>query len=28
MDIPLDQVLMQGYANALHEYVTTPEEYD
>ncbi|WP_227998366.1 neutral/alkaline ceramidase [Nocardia australiensis] len=26
--VPLEQVLMQGYANAYHEYVVTPEEYD
>ncbi|MGW0178121.1 neutral/alkaline ceramidase, partial [Nocardia sp. NPDC003345] len=28
LGVGLDQVLMQGYANAYHEYVTTPEEYD
>ncbi|WP_249644536.1 neutral/alkaline ceramidase [Nocardia sputi] len=28
LNVPLEQVLMQGYANAYHEYVTTPEEYD
>ncbi|MFX0573886.1 neutral/alkaline ceramidase [Nocardia nepalensis] len=28
LGVALDQVLMQGYANAYHEYVTTPEEYD
>lgn len=28
LGVPLEQVLMQGYANAYHEYVTTPEEYD
>ncbi|MEV2223169.1 neutral/alkaline ceramidase [Nocardia vinacea] len=28
LGVPLAQVLMQGYANAYHEYVTTPEEYD
>ncbi|WP_054816488.1 neutral/alkaline ceramidase [Nocardia arizonensis] len=28
LGVDLEQVLMQGYANAYHEYVTTPEEYD
>ncbi|WP_327150949.1 neutral/alkaline ceramidase [Nocardia sp. NBC_01329] len=28
LGVGLDQVLTQGYANAYHEYVTTPEEYD
>ncbi|WP_280505388.1 neutral/alkaline non-lysosomal ceramidase N-terminal domain-containing protein [Nocardia farcinica] len=28
LGVPVDQVLMQGYANAYHQYVTTPEEYD
>ncbi|MGY4098565.1 neutral/alkaline ceramidase [Nocardia sp. R16R-3T] len=28
LGVALEQVLMQGYANAYHEYVTTPEEYD
>ncbi|WP_040773921.1 neutral/alkaline ceramidase [Nocardia pneumoniae] len=28
LNVRLEQVLMQGYANAYHEYVTTPEEYD
>ncbi|MEU4312059.1 neutral/alkaline ceramidase [Nocardia sp. NPDC024068] len=28
LGVGLDQVLLQGYANAYHEYVTTPEEYD
>lgn len=28
LGVSLDQVLMQGYANAYHGYVTTPEEYD
>ncbi|MEU4430883.1 neutral/alkaline non-lysosomal ceramidase N-terminal domain-containing protein [Nocardia rhamnosiphila] len=28
LGVALDQVLLQGYANAYHEYVTTPEEYD
>ncbi|SUA76188.1 Neutral ceramidase precursor [Nocardia otitidiscaviarum] len=28
LGMPLEQVLMQGYANAYHQYVTTPEEYD
>ncbi|WP_245663216.1 neutral/alkaline ceramidase [Nocardia inohanensis] len=28
LGVPLEQVLMQGYANAYHEYVATPEEYD
>ncbi|RJO78798.1 alkaline ceramidase [Nocardia panacis] len=28
LGVPLERVLMQGYANAYHEYVTTPEEYD
>ncbi|WP_194833958.1 neutral/alkaline ceramidase [Nocardia sp. XZ_19_369] len=28
LGVPLEQVLLQGYANAYHEYVTTPEEYD
>ncbi|WP_280432546.1 neutral/alkaline ceramidase [Nocardia brasiliensis] len=28
LGVPIEQVLMQGYANAYHEYVTTPEEYD
>ncbi|MFD6463889.1 neutral/alkaline non-lysosomal ceramidase N-terminal domain-containing protein, partial [Streptomyces roseolus] len=28
LGVPLEQVLMQGYANSYHEYVTTPEEYD
>ncbi|MBL1077653.1 neutral/alkaline ceramidase [Nocardia sp. 2] len=26
--VPLENVLLQGYANAYHQYVTTPEEYD
>jgi neutral ceramidase len=26
--VPLENVLMQGYANAYSQYVTTPEEYD
>ncbi|PPJ08209.1 neutral/alkaline ceramidase [Nocardia cyriacigeorgica] len=28
LGVDVEQVLMQGYANAYHEYVTTPEEYD
>ncbi|MBH0780554.1 neutral/alkaline ceramidase [Nocardia bovistercoris] len=28
LGVDVAQVLMQGYANAYHEYVTTPEEYD
>ncbi|MGI5217960.1 neutral/alkaline ceramidase [Nocardia sp. CA-290969] len=28
LGVDLQQVLLQGYANAYHEYVTTPEEYD
>ncbi|MFR9750843.1 neutral/alkaline ceramidase [Nocardia sp. 004] len=28
LDVPLEQVLVQGYANAYHGYATTPEEYD
>ncbi|WP_336087178.1 neutral/alkaline ceramidase [Nocardia sp. SSK8] len=28
LGVAVDQVLLQGYANAYHEYVTTPEEYD
>ncbi|WP_328396435.1 neutral/alkaline ceramidase [Nocardia sp. NBC_00416] len=28
LNVDQDRVLMQGYANAYHEYVTTPEEYD
>ncbi|MBF6092799.1 neutral/alkaline ceramidase [Nocardia cyriacigeorgica] len=28
LGVDIEQVLMQGYANAYHEYVTTPEEYD
>ncbi|WP_330252057.1 neutral/alkaline ceramidase [Nocardia sp. NBC_00565] len=28
LGVSVEQVLMQGYANAYHEYVTTPEEYD
>ncbi|WP_194817208.1 neutral/alkaline ceramidase [Nocardia sp. XZ_19_385] len=28
LGVPLEQVLLQGYANTYHEYVTTPEEYD
>ncbi|MGX1809831.1 neutral/alkaline ceramidase [Nocardia sp. NPDC055321] len=28
LGVPLERVLMQGYANSYHEYVTTPEEYD
>lgn len=28
LGVPLERVLLQGYANAYHEYVTTPEEYD
>ncbi|ONM50395.1 neutral/alkaline ceramidase [Nocardia donostiensis] len=28
LGVALEQVLLQGYANAYHEYVTTPEEYD
>ncbi|WP_216912096.1 neutral/alkaline ceramidase [Nocardia noduli] len=28
LGVDQEQVLMQGYANAYHEYVTTPEEYD
>ncbi|MGW0002897.1 neutral/alkaline non-lysosomal ceramidase N-terminal domain-containing protein [Nocardia grenadensis] len=28
LGVEMDQVLLQGYANAYHEYVTTPEEYD
>lgn len=28
LGVSVDQVLMQGYANAYHEYVATPEEYD
>ncbi|MEV6772933.1 neutral/alkaline ceramidase [Nocardia sp. NPDC051030] len=28
LGVPVEQVLMQGYANCYHEYVATPEEYD
>ncbi|MET7458522.1 neutral/alkaline ceramidase [Streptomyces sp. NPDC005574] len=28
LGIPLENVLVQGYANAYSQYVTTPEEYD
>ncbi|MEV5538150.1 neutral/alkaline ceramidase [Saccharopolyspora shandongensis] len=28
LGVPLENVLMQGYANAYSQYVTTPEEYD
>ncbi|WP_280425637.1 neutral/alkaline ceramidase [Nocardia carnea] len=28
LGVDIGQVLLQGYANAYHEYVTTPEEYD
>ncbi len=28
LGVDVEQVLLQGYANAYHEYVTTPEEYD
>ncbi|MFH8439068.1 neutral/alkaline ceramidase [Streptomyces sp. NPDC018007] len=28
LGVPLDRVLLQGYANAYSQYVTTPEEYD
>ncbi|WP_280419451.1 neutral/alkaline ceramidase [Nocardia carnea] len=28
LGVDIAQVLLQGYANAYHEYVTTPEEYD
>ncbi|MFC9892631.1 neutral/alkaline ceramidase [Nocardia sp. NPDC127579] len=28
LGVGLEQVLLQGYANSYHEYVTTPEEYD
>lgn len=28
LGVDQEQVLMQGYANAYHQYVTTPEEYD
>nr|WP_324188828.1 neutral/alkaline non-lysosomal ceramidase C-terminal domain-containing protein [Nocardia farcinica] len=28
LGVDLEQVLLQGYANAYHQYVTTPEEYD
>ncbi|MFC4377240.1 neutral/alkaline non-lysosomal ceramidase N-terminal domain-containing protein [Nocardia halotolerans] len=28
LGVEVDQVLLQGYANAYHQYVTTPEEYD
>ncbi|MBB6567390.1 neutral/alkaline ceramidase [Kribbella sandramycini] len=28
LGVPVDQVLIQGYANAYSQYVTTPEEYD
>ncbi len=28
LGVPLDHVLLQGYANAYSQYTTTPEEYD
>lgn len=28
LGVELEQVLLQGYSNSYHEYVTTPEEYD
>lgn len=28
LGVGVDQVLLQGYSNAYHQYVTTPEEYD
>lgn len=28
LGVPLENVVMQGYANAYSQYVTTPEEYD
>lgn len=28
LGVPLENVLMQGYSNGYHQYVTTPEEYD
>ncbi|MFE3542534.1 neutral/alkaline non-lysosomal ceramidase N-terminal domain-containing protein [Nocardia sp. NPDC059177] len=28
LGVGVEQVLLQGYANGYHEYVTTPEEYD
>ncbi|MER6990982.1 neutral/alkaline ceramidase [Saccharopolyspora hirsuta] len=28
LGVPLENVLLQGYANAYSQYVTTPEEYD
>ena len=28
LGVDISRVLLQGYANAYHEYVTTPEEYD
>ncbi|WP_278264663.1 neutral/alkaline ceramidase [Nocardia sp. AG03] len=28
LGVAVEQVLLQGYANGYHEYVTTPEEYD
>ncbi|MFI7240206.1 neutral/alkaline ceramidase [Streptomyces cyaneofuscatus] len=28
LGVPLERVLLQGYANAYSQYVTTPEEYD
>lgn len=28
LGVDVEQVLLQGYANSYHEYVTTPEEYD
>src|SRR5690606_13630110 len=28
LGVAVEQVLLQGYANSYHEYVTTPEEYD
>ncbi|MEU2433157.1 neutral/alkaline ceramidase [Streptomyces sp. NPDC007861] len=28
LGVPLDHVLLQGYANSYSQYVTTPEEYD
>lgn len=28
LGVATEQVLLQGYANAYHQYVTTPEEYD
>ena len=28
LGVPIENVLMQGYANAYSQYVTTPEEYD